>query len=182
METLTLLARPTSRRGTQFTMTHEFTMHYDARILWQSTRRFIRRTFGWDFWLCWLVVVMALACLLWLGDRGWMVGAAGTMAILAPSFVALLTWMTYRRGLRNLESMAEPVVQVTLDEEGIRTTSDLGGGQIKWSRIHEVYQAPECLLVFISQGNYSAFPSSSLTPEARAFLLDHVRAAGGRIR
>ncbi len=60
-------------------------------------------------------------------------------------------------------------------------TSDSGMLRLAWTAIREVWRLPKFWVVSMSRTHTFALPLADIPPEAREFILAHVRAAGGKI-
>jgi hypothetical protein len=162
-------------------MKHEVTAEYSEAFVKTTTRRFIGKLLGWDYLAMWLVMLAAFIVLLALGQRGWLVGALGTLIVLSAGLVVMV-WVTFhRRALGTLRKMTSPIATFTFDDDGIAVSSDLSSGTLKWQAVQKLWCFPEAWLVFVAKGAYSTIPTACLTEDAKQFIIDKLNEQGTKI-
>lgn len=161
-------------------MSHTATLTYTRSALRKATLAFWRRTVGLTF------PVVLLALMGWVvysaanGDRSWELGALATALIVGCTVLLALYVVHYRSGLQKLRAMGEPVAEFRAEDEYFTVTSGMGTSSLKWASIQEVWRFDGFWLVLFSKAQFMTIPLQDVAPEMQAFILDRVRAAGGK--
>jgi hypothetical protein len=157
-----------------FDFSYEYTRAFATRL---ARRELLTRHLGFLISLAFfLFVAWALAGE---SDLNWL---SGFFAGIACAFVYVyIRW--YRRCLATAAPYAGKVISVHLNAAGLRLVSPVVASEVAWSGIVAVRRTPEALLI-MSEGreeNGIPIPSEALSPEAMAFVVSSVAAAGGRV-
>jgi YcxB-like protein len=88
----------------------------------------------------------------------------------------------YRNALHKLKAMGN--AQATLDASAtsLSLSSAAGTATLPWSAVAEVWRFKSCWLLLFSKSQFVTLPLENLNPEAAAFILDRIRASGGKVR
>jgi YcxB-like protein len=162
-------------------MSHEVILHYDEHLLRQAVLRFWWRIIGVRFIIA--LIVMG-ACLAWLvshGDRSWFVGVVATVLALAVAFIVAIYFVHYRSAMRRFKNMGEPEGTLTVSETSLTLSSGAGSSTFVWSAVTELWQFPAFWLMFFSKSQFITLPLADFTPEAKAFVLERLKASGAKI-
>ena len=159
----------------------EIRARYSEALINQVTRRFWVKVIGWHGFAAVGVMSVLLAYLVVAGDRSWYVGAFGTVLVVAVVVGAAVYLLYRRRAISTFRKMADPTVLFAFSDSGFSTRSELGGGDLSWRAVTEVWTFPEAWLVFVSKGVYVTIPSESLNDETRQFIRAKVREHGGKV-
>ena len=60
-------------------------------------------------------------------------------------------------------------------------SSDIGTTTLQWSVVKELWQFPTVWLLLYSKAQFSTLPLACLSPETQAYIVQCVRAAGGKV-
>ena len=161
---------------------HEITLHYDEELLRRAVLRYWWRQIGIGYILALAVLAACLIILIESGNTSWFVGATGTVLGMCLFVMIALYVVSYRRALQKLKMMGEPQATLILSESSLTMSSGAGSSTVPWSTITEIWQFPDFWLLFFSKTNFSTLPLADVSPEARAFFVERVRASGGKIR
>ena len=153
-------------------MKYEITAQFDEAFVRRTTRQFLIKFLGWDYFVVLVLMAISLIVMLALGMRGWFVGAVGAVTVMATG-VAVAVWHSHmRRALTTLRKMTKLEAEFAIDDSGISVSSDLGSGTINWQALQKMWCLPEAWLFFVAKGAYSTIPTACLTPPAKQFILD----------
>ena len=159
----------------------EIRVRYSEALIKRITRRFWVRFIGWHGFAAVGLMSAALAYLVAVGDRSWYVPAFG--AVLAVGvFVGTAVYFVYRqRAMSTLQRMADPTAIFTFSDSGFSSRSELGGGDLSWRAVTQVWAFPEAWLLFVSKGIYVTIPTESLPEGTRQLIRAKVREQGGKV-
>jgi hypothetical protein len=133
-----------------FAVSAPITLRYDRRLVLDAVFTFWRQRVGVGFFVALVALGASVAFFLIRGDRGWFVGAAGTVFVLAIVFAAALFLSHYRGSLSRLRRMNPPEAALVLSDEGFTLSSSAGSSTLRWSAITEMWERPEFWLLFLS--------------------------------
>ena len=152
-------------------------MEYTPGIVRDAVKTFIwRRAFKSQkgMWGAEIVLLAAMTWLLSIGDRSWMVGAAGTMALVAPAIIGLAWAAHYRNTVGKFRSMSEPVAIITISQEALIVASDLGSGRIPWSSVTDLWERPTYWMIFTAPSQFNTLPIAPVSDEDRDLIRSKV--------
>ena len=162
-------------------MSHEATLIYSEALLRQAVFAFWRRSVGVGFLAALLVAVLGLVVLVAQGMASWLVGTIAAVLVLGITFAAVVYVVHYRNSLRKFRQMDKPQATFRADESSFTMSSDIGTTTLQWSAVKELWQFPSVWLLLYSKAQFSTLPLACLSPETQAFVLQRVRAAGGKV-
>ena len=157
------------------------TLEYTEPLVKATVAVFWRRTVGIGYLVALALLFGAFAFLALQGDRSWLVGGLGAIAILGAGF-ALALYIVHLRGtLARFRGMGTPTATLALGDDSFTLTSGLGSTSLPWSSVTEVWRYPSFWLLLFSKAQFVTLPLAAVSPEAQAFIASRVVAAGGRI-
>ena len=162
-------------------MSHEATLIYSEALLRQAVFAFWRRSVGVGFLAALLVAVLGLVVLVAQGMASWLVGTIAAVLVLGIAFATFVYIVHYRNSLRKFRQMDKPQATFRADESSFTIISDIGPTTLQWSAVKELWQFPSVWLLLYSKAQFSTLPLACLSPETQAFILQRVRAAGGKV-
>ena len=112
------------------------------------------------------VTIVALASLLWEGDRSWVVGAVGAVLIL---FVAIFgsIWRWRHVEMQNkLAAIPNKQGTVALTDESIAIETKAGAMSLPWTTFSELWKLEHCWLLFLVHNNFITLPTDGVAAEA----------------
>jgi hypothetical protein len=160
---------------------NSITLHYSEPLVRRAVRAFWWRTLGWRFPIAILLVLFSLISLVASGDRSWFVGAIGAVLALGLAFGASLYVVHYRGSVGRFRRMSTPEATFEPEVDRFRLVSDAGLAECPWKHVKEVWRFPEFWLVFLAPGQFITLPTADLDGAAREFVIDRIKAHGGRI-
>lgn len=161
---------------------HRLTLTYSPPLLRQAVAGFWWRVIGLRFLVALAVVVAALVKLVLDGDRSWLVGVLASAMVMGIAFMAALYVVHHRNALSRLRAMGEPQATLEASAESLSLASGAGTAMLPWSAVAEVWQLRSWWLLLLSRSQFLTLPLADMTPEAAAFIVERVRASGGRVR
>jgi YcxB-like protein len=159
----------------------EIRARYSEALITRVTRRFWVRLIGWHGFAAVALMSAALAYLVAAGDRSWYVSAFGTVLAVGIVVGTAVYFVCRHRAMSTFRKMADPTALFTFSESGFSSRSDLGGGDLSWRAVTQVWTFPEAWLVFVSKGTYVTIPTDSLTEVTQQFIRAKVREHGGKV-
>lgn len=162
-------------------MAHQATLLYTEPLLRQAVLGFWRRSVGAGFVVAFAVVALGLGMAVAQDAAPWLIGAAAAGLALGVAFAATLYIVHHRSSLRKFREMASPKATFLAEDSSFTMSSDLGTTTLQWSAIKELWQFPDVWLLLYSKAQFSTLPLACLPQDMRAFVLQRVRASGGKI-
>ena len=157
------------------------TVHYSEGL--------IRRAIG-HFWLrfiglrglfalvsIWAVFLFGLIS----GDRSWLVGVCGVLALLGAILAPAVYFVYLRRSLGALRRMNVPAATFTFTPAGFSLESDTVTSTLTWKSVLQVWRFPEAWLLFLGKNMFITLPTDGLSDEAMQLVVQGVQATGGKI-
>jgi hypothetical protein len=162
------------------TTSHEATLIYSETLLRQAVFAFWRRSVGVGFFVALLVAALGLGVLVAQGVASWLIAALATVLALGIAFATVIYVVHYRNSLRKFRQMDKPRATFCADESSFTMSSDIGTTTLQWSAVKELWQFPSVWLLLYSKSQFSTLPLACLSPETQAYIVERVRAAGGK--
>ena len=162
-------------------MSHHITLCYDKHLLQRAVFRFWWRVVGIRLVIALVVTAAGLVVLVADGNTSWFVGVLATVLAFGIAIMVALYITHYRNALQVLKKMGAPEGTFTASESSLSLSSGAGSGTFPWSAVTELWQFPDLWLMFFSKSQYVTLPLADFSPEAKAFVLERVRASGGKI-
>ena len=142
---------------------------------------FWRRSVGVGFPVALVVVSLSLGALVAQGTASWLVSAISTVLVVGVVLAAAVYVVHYRNSLRKFREMGSTQATFRADESSFTISSGIGMTTLQWSAVKELWQFPSVWLLLYSKAQFSTLPVSCLSPEMQAFVLQRVRATGGKV-
>ena len=111
----------------------------------------------------------------------WLVGALAAVLVLGIGFAAAVYVVHYRKSLRKFRQMDKPQATFRADESSFTMSSDVGTTTLQWSAVKELWQFPGVWLLLYSKTQFSTLPLACLSPETQAYIVQRIRASGGKV-
>jgi hypothetical protein len=162
-------------------MPHEATLIYDKELLNQSVFAFWKRSVGVGFFVALLVAALGLVVLVALGQSSWIIGGLAVVLLVGIAFAVAVYVAHYRKSLRRFHQMDNPQATFRAEESSFTMVSDIGTTTLQWSAVKELWQFPRVWLLLYSKSQFSTLPLACLSPETQAYIVERVRAAGGKV-
>jgi len=167
--------------GSVATMPHEATLIYSESLLRQAVFGFWHRSVGIGFFVALLIAALGLVVLVALGQSSWIIGGLAAVLLLGIAFAIVVYVVHYRNSLRRFRQMDKPRSTLRADESSFTMSSDIGTTTLQWSAVKELWQFPSVWLLLYSKSQFSTLPLACLSPETQAYIVERVRAAGGKV-
>ena len=162
-------------------MPHEATLIYSTTLLRQAVFAFWRRSVGIGFFVALLIAALGLVVLVALGQSSWIIGGLGAVLALGTAFAIVVYVVHYRRSLQKFRQMDNPRSTFRAEESSFTMSSDIGTTTLQWSAVKELWQFPNVWLLLYSKSQFTTLPLACLPPETQAYIVQCVRAAGGKV-
>jgi hypothetical protein len=162
-------------------MSHEATLIYSEALLRHAVFSFWRRSVGVGFIVALLVGALGLGVLVAQGVASWLVGTFAAVLVLGIAFATVVYVVHYRNSLRKFRQMDKPRATFRADESSFTLSSDIGTTTLQWSAVKELWQFPSVWLLLYSKAQFSTLPLACLSPETQAYIVQRVRASGGKV-
>jgi hypothetical protein len=162
-------------------MSQETTLTYSEQLIRQAVFQFWRRTVGTGFFVAFALLATAFAFFLWQGDRSWLVGALGSVLLFGAGVAGCIYFLHFRLALAKFRAMSSATATLCVEEGTLAMSSELGSSAVRWSAITEIWRFPSFWLLLFSKSQFVTLPLESLSPEVQAFIVAHVREAGGKV-
>lgn len=156
-------------------------LQYDSALLREALFGFWWRTVTGR-----LLVAIVISCLgfvyFWVnGDRSWLIGAFGSVLLLGVGMIVAVYFVHFANMKRKLKDMGTPEATFTASESSFSVASGAGSSTIPWSTVTDVWKFKRCWLLLFSKAQFITVPLASVPEEMRAFILQRVSVAGGKI-
>jgi len=161
-------------------MRYEISLTYSKSLVRYAVLRFWWRVTGLRFVLAAALLLACFVTLLLGGDTSWFIGVLGTVLAMGVTFAAAVYLVHYHNSLSKLRAMGSPSATLVATDSALLLSSGAGSSTLPWSTVKEVWQFPECWLLLFSKAQFITLPLANVTPDAREFILQQVRSAGGK--
>lgn len=160
---------------------HRLTLNYSKPLLRQAVLGFWWRLVGWRFIAAMALVAGTLAMLVLRGDRSWVVGALASVLVFSIAVIVALYVVHYRNALHKFKAMGHPQATFEATETHLWVSSGAGTATLPWTAVTEIWQFKSCWLLLFSKAQFITLPLADMKPEAAAFIVARVQAAGGKV-
>jgi len=161
-------------------MEHQATLTFSEPLIRRAVVAFWRRTIGVGFFVALAILIVSLTYMVRAGDRSWVVGVLASVLAMGVGFPVLFFVAHYRNSMAKLRAMGSPTASLIASESALSLSSGAGSASLPWSSVSELWQFPTFWLLLLSKAQFVTLPLSGITPDAQAFILQRVRAAGGK--
>jgi YcxB-like protein len=115
------------------------------------------------------------------GSSSWPTGLLAGFLIFAIVIPIAGLLSSYRRSMSRLTNMKSPQANLTLSDERFSLESSTSSSSVSWSAITEVQRYPRFWLLFFSKAQFVTLPLANVPETEQTFLLERVKAAGGKV-
>ncbi len=162
-------------------MQQTLSLTYNTQLIHQAMGAFWWRVVGFRFLAALVLTATGLGILVHQGDTSWRIGVLASVVSLGIGLAIALYLIHYRNALHKLKAMGRPQATLDLSESSFSLSSGAGMATLPWSSIAEVWRFKTCWLLLFSKAQFVTLPLADLPPDAQAFILERVQAAGGKI-
>lgn len=159
----------------------EITLIYSEELLKKAVRSFWWRSIGPFFILVLSAMLAGTIYFVLKGERSWIVGAMGSVVLIGFLFLAALYINHYRNTLGKFREMNGSNSTFRMNPDVFEVESSIGKSTMNWSNVSELWQFKEYWLVFLSKAQFFTLPLSCLSQAERELIINHIKAAGGKI-
>lgn len=156
------------------------TLHYTEPLVRRAVRRFCGRTIGWVYPVMVLVLLACFVLRLVEGDRSWITGVFGVVLGFAFLVPAVLYRNQLAAALFKFRALEGEPVAFGGTEASFSVQSPAGSAELPWRSIVAVWRFDDFWLLIFSKAHFVTFPLDGVPAEAQAFLLERVKAHGGK--
>ena len=154
---------------------------YSEPVMRQAVFGFWRRTLGVSFPTAVLVLAVCLVWQIFQGERSWIVGALGTILAVGAAMMVAIYVVHYRSTMARFREMGKPEATFRADEATFTVSTGIETSTVQWRAVKEVWQFRDSWLLLFSKAQFITLPTACLPSEMQAFILDRVKAAGGKV-
>jgi hypothetical protein len=159
---------------------YEITVEYSEPILRLAARRFFWRFIRRDLVFGFSLLLIDIA--VWLTLEDWKQPLGLLLLALVVIFLPVFMARRYiRSAMARARMLKNPVGIWRFSAETFAARSDSGSGEMRWEHINQIWQYPEVWLLFFGDYQYSVLPVANFPPELQEFIVERVRARGGKI-
>lgn len=160
---------------------HTIKLEYSAPEIKRTIRVYFLKKVGYTLPLVTALLFVFVAYRVVSGDRSWLVGATGAVAVLATLFIFVGYFAHLNRSLARLRRMKVTQAKMELHPEYFRVVSDVGVTELKWSHVSELQRFRYGWLIFLQGSDILTIPVSGLSDESKSLIVEHVRNGGTKI-
>lgn len=158
----------------------EITLTYSPQLVQQAVFRYWYKSVGRLYWVALLFV--ALSLFITFSPNSWWTGFSVSILVIGIAFPILLYFVHHRNSMAKLRQMGTPDAKLILKEDGFTLSSGAGSSTLPWSSIEKIQQFENFWLLSFAKAHFSTLPLQTLSPEQKAFIIEHVTAAGGKVK
>lgn len=151
-------------------MHREYNLSYTESILIKATYEYFKKVIGIGFPLVYLFLSAFTIYRVANGDRSWIAGVTGTVAVSVGLIITSLFITQIKNAKANFRSMQGGTCTLVLSEVGLRIASPLGIAEIPWVRIKEVKVFTDFVLILFENSGYTSIPMASIDNEGLEYL------------
>ena len=148
----------------------------------RATLLYWREKLGRSFVTTTAILLACIALFAVLGAEGWFLAVLVTLVVIAALLPLYALYYARRAARAALRRLDPPRAQVEVAPDGFTMTSSMGTSKLNWSAVHEVWRAPEFMLVFFAEETFVVLPAAGAPAEFHDLFAERVRAAGGKVR
>ncbi len=160
---------------------HQATLTYNKLLIQRAVLSFWRRSVGIDFIVALLLLAGSLSVLFLAGNRSWLVGSLGAFLVIGVVLAVAVYWIHYGHAIQKFKEMGSPLATFCAETSSFILTSEIGTATFRWSVVKELWQFTDYWLILFSKAQFITIPLADLSSEMQTFILDRVRAAGGKV-
>lgn len=160
---------------------YETTTSYTEAMITSAAKKYWLRKYSNDAVLS--VLVLAVVSYFFFVEeyQNWAVGFLFAIALIYTITVYAGFFVWRARSLAMYRAMGDPLVKWSFTEEAFICESSAGNAELKWSTIKKLWRYNDVWLLFYASGAYSTLPVETLSSEAKNFIEQKIREAGGHV-
>ena len=161
--------------------TGEYTLRFSPALVRSAVIGLWWRTVGLRSLLALAVVSLCVGCLVWQGDRSWLIGVVGAVPIFRVVIPAAFFWAQYRQAFAKLRGIKCPEARLAVGDAGLTVISDVAQSEIPWSTVTAVWRFRAFWLLVFSRSQFMTSPLESVPLDVRDRIMSGVEKAGGKV-
>ena len=154
---------------------------YDEALVRRAARVRFRRQHGPAFWLLLAAALVCGAAAAASGAPGWVLSGLATGLACAVALTVAAYAVPLRHGLRAVRTMGDGRATLRIGDGGFEVESEAGRVELPWRAVTRLWKAPDVWVLVYTPATSSLLPAGALPPDARAFVSERVREAGGAV-
>ena len=79
------------------------------------------------------------------------------------------------------QKMRNPTATLRVEDDTFTLSSSIGTTTLHWTAVKELWKFQSSWLLLFSKAQFSTLPIDDLSSEMRAFILERIQAAGGKV-
>lgn len=163
-------------------MNESILLTYSKPLLRQAVFSFWQRSLGKICLFALAILVFMFVILVWERDLSWASGFIACALFVSLLFPLLVYVVHYRNAMTKLKAMGSSQAQLTLGEDNYTVSSSAGTSTLPWSSIKEIWKFKELWIILLSRAHFWTLPLQNLSSEDKAFIINQVQKAGGKVR
>jgi hypothetical protein len=119
-----------------------------------------------------VLILVAFTLLYWYlaGSWTWLHTFIAVAIAFIAAFVSYVYYIRLNAAEGFFDKANDPTVTFWFNAEGVRTESDLGSSDLKWSVFEEILKFRDVWLLVYAKSGYMTLPLDQLTPECIQFI------------
>ncbi len=162
-------------------MPYQTTLIYNEILVKRAVLAFWRRSVGFGFLFALAITASSLAILLYHGNSSWVVGVLASVLLVGVLFIGAIYFVHLGNSIQKFKAMGSPQASFIADESTFSLSSGAGEATLPWQSVVEVWQFSEFWLLLFSKAQFVTLPTANLPSEMQTFIVERVRANGGKI-
>ncbi len=146
------------------------TIKYDRPLIRRALNRYFAKRLGKPFFIVLplLIVALVYGYLNGLWSRLLTIVTIALLVVLA--FLGLVYVARLQAAEGFFDKANDPTVTLSFTDEGVKTDSDVGSSELKWSVFDELLKFPDVWLLVYAKSGYITLPVSQLTSDCAHFI------------
>lgn len=162
-------------------MKYETTLSYTEAMIIAAAKKYWLRKYSIDAVLS-IHVLGAVSYLFFVeGYQNWAVGFLLAIALIYTITVYAGFFVWRGRSLSIFRAMGGSLARWSFTDDAFICESGAGKAELKWTTIKKLWRYSDVWLLFYASGTYSTLPVETLSGEAKNFIEQKIREAGGHI-
>jgi hypothetical protein len=151
---------------------HVATLSLSDELIRRAVFSFWLRGVGWKALLTTVVIVVILALEIGYGSRSWIIGALGTLLLVAVGLVMLIYTVHLRQAMDRFRQLKVPKAVFVAETDSFTLTSDLGSSTMQWKAVYAIWKFDDYWLMLFSRSQFVTLPLADIPVQMREFILD----------
>jgi len=163
-------------------MTYEAQLRYDEPLIRRAVFAFWKKTVGIGFLIALALVAVGFVPALIRGEASWVTGVCATVFVLGVGLIVAIYVTHFKMAITKFRALGQPAMATFIAADDVLTMSSaVGSSTLNWSMVTEVWRFPGFWLLLFSKSQFVTLPLADMNHDMQVFILDRVRAAGGKV-